>query len=69
MSPANLPPEPPNSQNDLLANQNHLRASRYVFQASTALTSRSITNIWLLHPPKAFFDCLGGHYANQEAGG
>ena len=33
MSPANRPPEPPDSQNGLLANQNHLWCSWYVWQA------------------------------------
>ena len=40
----------------LLANQNRLQASCYVWQAAQlSLTSSNSISIWLLHPPKAFF--------------
>ena len=61
MSPAKLPPEPPDLQNGLLANQNQPRLCLTLHhRASTTLTPRlaflsPITNIWLLHPQKAFF--------------
>ena len=46
MSPANCPPEPPDLQNSLLANQNRLRASFYVWQAAQlCLTSNNSISI------------------------
>ena len=48
------------SPSQLLANQNRLWASCYVWQAAqlslTPALWYPITNIWLLHPPKAFFE-------------
>ena len=61
MSPSKLPPEPPDLQNGLLANQNQPRLCLTLYhRTSTTLTPRlaflsPITNIWLLHPQKAFF--------------
>ena len=45
MSLANWPPLPPDSHNDLLANQNHLRSSRYVSNPPQLSTSSILISI------------------------
>ena len=65
MSLANWPPVPPDSHNDLLANQNHLRSSRYVSNPPQLSTSSILISnnkyLAFLSTKKNFFSKKSHH--------